>query len=406
MNTIGTKGIWAQENPQGTYSLINEEISLPAAVIKQSALTNNLNWMQKFADHHQVKLSPHGKTTMTADFFTEQLNAGAWGLTIATPAQAQVAANAGAENIIMANQLVGKANMAIIANLITEKQINYFCCVDSIANAQQLNTFFETRNMKLNVLIEMGVIGGRCGCRTPQEVEELAQFIADASALELHGIEVYEGVIHGDHAEQKIRDFLTTTINLVKTFKQQGLIQQSSPIITGAGSAWYDIVAETFSAHQDLTPIIRPGCYLIHDTGIYQDAQNAVMARAQNNSGFACELGGDLSSALEVWAYVISRPEAGTAIVGMGKRDVAFDAGLPIAEHGYRNGKAISIQGLTSIAVMDQHTFVTVADDCDLQVGDLIAFSTSHPCLTFDKWRYIAVCDDDYNVTRWVETSF
>lgn len=85
MNNIGTKGVWAQENPQGIYSLINEEISLPTAVIKQSALSNNLNWMQKFADHHQVKLSPHGKTTMTVDFFTEQLNAGAWGITIATP---------------------------------------------------------------------------------------------------------------------------------------------------------------------------------------------------------------------------------------------------------------------------------------------------------------------------------
>lgn len=142
MNNIGTKGVWAQENPQGIYSLINEEISLPTAVIKQSALSNNLNWMQKFADHHQVKLSPHGKTTMTVDFFTEQLNAGAWGITIATPAQAQIAAKAGAKNIIMANQLVGKANMAIIANLIEEQHVNYLCCVDSVANAHQLNTFF------------------------------------------------------------------------------------------------------------------------------------------------------------------------------------------------------------------------------------------------------------------------
>lgn len=406
MNNVGTKGVWAQENPQGIYSLINEEISLPTAVIKQSALNNNLNWMQKFADHHQVKLSPHGKTTMTADFFTEQLNAGAWGITIATPAQAQIAAKAGAKNIIMANQLVGKANMAIIANLIEEQHVNYLCCVDSVANVQQLNTFFEARNIKLNVLIEMGVTGGRCGCRTPEEVEKLAQVIANTPALTLQGIEVYEGVIHGDNAEQQIREFLTVAIDLVKVFKQQDLIQQVSPIITGAGSAWYDIVAETFSAHQDLTPIIRPGCYLIHDTGIYQDAQNAVMNRAKNNSGFACELGGDLSSALEVWAYVISRPEPGTAIVGIGKRDVAFDAGLPIAEHGYRDGKTISIEGLTSIAVMDQHTFVTVEEGCDLQVGDMIAFSTSHPCLTFDKWRYIAVCDDQYQVTRWVETSF
>lgn len=92
--------------------------------------------------------------------------------------------------------------------------------------------------------------------------------------------------------------------------------------------------------------------------------------------------------------------------MGLGKRDVAFDAGLPIAERGYRNGEPISVEGLVSTAVMDQHTFVEVNPDSDIEVGDMIAFSTSHPCLTFDKWRYIAICDDEYQVTNWVETCF
>jgi D-serine deaminase-like pyridoxal phosphate-dependent protein len=152
--------------------------------------------------------------------------------------------------------------------------------------------------------------------------------------------------------------------------------------------------------------IIRPGCYAIHDTGIYLDAQSKVLQRAQANQGYACELGGDLESALEVWAYVISRPEPTKLVVGLGKRDVAFDAGLPIAERGYRNGEAISVKGLTATAVMDQHTFVETDGSSEIEVGDMIAFSTSHPCLTFDKWRYIAISDDEHQVTNWVETCF
>ncbi|WP_086968968.1 amino acid deaminase [Vibrio coralliirubri] len=401
----GQKGRAVSQSENGIYRLVDEDISLPVAIIKQSALANNLNWMQSFADHHQVKLSPHGKTSMTPAFFRQQLQNGAWGITVATPAQAEVAAMAGAKRIIMANQLVGKTNMAIVEQLISEFDVDFYCCVDSSVNVQQLNQYFANTKQTLKVLIEFGVPGGRCGCRSPEEVLELAQTIQDTPALSLAGIEVYEGVIHGDNAEQDIRTFLKQALTSVESLASDGLIV-GQPIITGAGSAWYDVVAECLANLTDYLAIIRPGCYAIHDTGIYLDAQSKVLQRAQVNQGYACELGGDLESALEVWAYVISRPEPTKLVVGLGKRDVAFDAGLPIAERGYRNGKAISVKGLTSTAVMDQHTFVETDGSSEIEVGDMIAFSTSHPCLTFDKWRYIAISDDDHQVTNWVETCF
>ncbi|CAK3039136.1 D-serine dehydratase [Vibrio crassostreae] len=401
----GQKGRAISQSENGIYRLVDEDISLPVAIIKQSALTNNLNWMQSFADHHQVKLSPHGKTSMTPDFFRQQLENGAWGITVATPAQAEIAVMAGAKRIIMANQLVGKTNMAIIEQLISEFDVDFYCCVDSSVNVQQLNQSFSNKKQTLKVLIEFGVPGGRCGCRSPQEVLELAQTIQDTPALSLAGIEVYEGVIHGDNAEQDIRTFLNQALTSVESLASDGLIT-GQPIITGAGSAWYDVVAECLANLTDYLAIIRPGCYAIHDTGIYLDAQSKVLQRAQVNQGYACELGGDLESALEVWAYVISRPEPTKLVVGLGKRDVAFDAGLPIAERGYRNGEAISVKDLTSTAVMDQHTFLETDGSSEIEVGDMIAFSTSHPCLTFDKWRYIAISDDEHQVTKWVETCF
>ncbi|WP_415720795.1 amino acid deaminase [Photobacterium ganghwense] len=403
---VGTKGIWVNEKESGRYSLIHEEISLPAAVLRQSSLTNNLNWMQQFARHHQVQLAPHGKTTMTPALFEQQLAAGAWGITVATAPQAEVAVEAGAKHILMANQLVGKANIAMVRRLQQQHAVTFYCCVDSAENARQLSQAFEQGSQPLHVLIEYGVPGGRCGCRSEQDVVALAETIHTLPGLILCGIEVYEGVIHGANAEADIRAFLASAINTVEHLTERQLITRSQPVITGAGSAWYDVVAESFADHPHLLAIIRPGCYLIHDTGIYQDAQANVMARAKRNQGAACDLGGDLESALEIWAYVISRPEPGKAVIGMGKRDVAFDAGLPIPERGYRNGHALDIDGLKAIAIMDQHTFVEVPEGHDLSVGDMIAFSTSHPCLTFDKWRYLCVADEDYNVSQWVETLF
>lgn len=387
------------------YSLINEEVSLPAAVIQQSKLNNNLDWMQRFAQQHQVKLCPHGKTTMIPSLFRQQLEHGAWGITVATAAQAEVAASAGATQIIIANQLVGKVNMAIVANLIEQRGVNIYTCVDSTLNVKALGEYFAQRQIPLNLLIEYGVEGGRCGCRDQSQVLSLARFIQQQSHLILRGIEVYEGVIHGDNAEEMIRQFLNQALALTRALKQEALIADK-PMVTGAGSAWYDVVSECFSNLDDVEAIIRPGCYAIHDTGIYLAAQNKVMARAEKNQGVACDLGGDLQSSLEVWAHVLSRPESNRLVVGLGKRDVAFDAGLPTPERAYRNGQLISVGNAQTIAVMDQHAFIEIDSDNELNVGDIIAFSTSHPCLTIDKWRSIAICDDDYQVTHWVETCF
>ncbi|MEZ9523837.1 amino acid deaminase [Enterovibrio norvegicus] len=403
---IGTKGVWVEPKDSGQYSLLEEDISLPAAVISQAALTNNLTWMQTFADKNGVKLCPHGKTSMTPTLFKQQLANGAWGMTIATPAQAEVAVAMGAKNIIIANQLVGKANMASIAALQSENVVDIYCSVDSRQNVEQLSAFFSAKNQRMKVFVELGVSGGRCGVRGTEAAAELARYIHALPGVALAGVEVYEGVIHGDDMENRIRAFIEDTAQFCQSLNNEGLIDTPDTILTGAGSAWYDIVADVFSRYADLLPVIRPGCYVTHDSGIYRAAQEKVNARAKQRQGIAAQIEGDLQNALEVWAYVISLPEKGKAVIGLGKRDAAYDAGLPLAERGFRQGKAIDVSGLVATAVMDQHTFMDVPEHSDLQVGDILTFSTSHPCLTFDKWRYIALSDENCVVREWMTTQF
>jgi D-serine dehydratase len=42
----------------------------------------------------------------------------------------------------------------------------------------------------------------------------------------------------------------------------------------------------------------------------------------------------------------------------------------------------------------------------DLQVGDRVALGISHPCTTFDKWRWMAMIDDDGKVVDALTTCF
>ena len=89
------------------WNLLREDLSLPAAVLYEDRLKHNLAWMQEFIAAYGVQLAPHGKTTMAPRLFEMQLQGGAWGITLATAHQTQVAYTHGVRRVLMANQLVG-----------------------------------------------------------------------------------------------------------------------------------------------------------------------------------------------------------------------------------------------------------------------------------------------------------
>jgi len=382
------------------------DVSLPALVLHREALEHNIRWMQKFVSDSGAELAPHGKTSMTPALFRRQLEAGAWGLTVATAVQTRAAYAHGVRRVLMANQLVGKPNMALIADLLADPAFEFHCMVDHPDNVADLGAYFASRGVRLNVMIEYGIVGGRCGCRTEAEVLALAEAIGAQPALALTGIEGYEGVIHGDHAISGIRQFAASLVGLAMQLQDSGAFAIAKPIITASGSAWYDLIAESFEARNAqgrFLSVLRPGSYVAHDHGIYKEAQCCVLERRS-------DLHEGLRPALEVWALVQSMPEPGFAVIALGKRDVAYDAGLPVPLKRYKpeadlvTGDDVSACKVT--AVMDQHAFMTVAPGVELRVGDVIAFGTSHPCLTFDKWRVGCLVDEGLRVVELMETCF
>ncbi|TKC89829.1 amino acid deaminase [Trinickia terrae] len=390
------------------WNLLNEDVSLPAAVLYADRIEHNLKWMQAFVAEYGVKLAPHGKTTMAPQLFRRQLDTGAWGITLATAHQVRAAYLGGVQRVLMANQLVGKHNMAMIAELLTDPEFEFFCLVDSAEGVEQLGEFFGSVGKTLQVLIELGVPGGRTGVRDAAQRQAVLDAIArHPAALKLAGIELYEGVLK---EEQEVREFLRDAVATTRELASAGRFARTPAILSGAGSAWYDVVAEEFAQAQaagQIEVVLRPGCYLTHDVGIYKKAQTDIFAR----NPIARKMGEGLLPALQLWAYVQSIPEPDRAIIGMGKRDSAFDAGLPEPARHYRPGtdKPRNIgadEGWEVFGMMDQHAYLRIPPGADLKVGDMIAFDISHPCLTFDKWRQVLVVDPEYRVTEVIETFF
>src|SRR5664279_1656310 len=66
-------------------------LQTPLLTLDAVALRHNMNRLASWCAEHEVLLAPHGKTTMAPQLWSEQLNRGAWGISLANFAQLQVA---------------------------------------------------------------------------------------------------------------------------------------------------------------------------------------------------------------------------------------------------------------------------------------------------------------------------
>ncbi len=403
------------------WNVLRGDTSYPVALLKESALLHNLDWMRGFCTRHGAVLAPHGKTTMSPQLFGAQLANGAWGMTLATAAQVQVAYRFGVRRVLLANELVGATEIrAMLALMKDDPRFELVVLADSDSGVRRLSQAVLAAGLErpLPLLVELGLAGKRAGCRTPEQALALARAISLAPGLQLAGIEGYEGLLHGHDRQQAVRavqDYVAQLAALVRAADQEHLFGGAQIIVSAGGSAYFDLVARGFAGLHGLSrpvlPVLRSGCYLTNDHGFYQELTQDVDQREQLPSG--------LRPALEVWSMVLSRPEPDLAILGMGKRDASYDMTLPRPLYVHRPGQA-QVSGREEAVDLppgcrldkmnDQHAYLRLPPGdplcASLQVGDLVGCGISHPCTTFDKWPLLLVVDDAYTVRYAVNTFF
>lgn len=394
-----------------SWNVLKGDLPLPLAVVRRDALAHNLQWMQQFANARGIGLAPHGKTTMSPQLFQRQLDAGAWGLTFATVTQLRMGVTAGAQRCLIANQVLAPIDLQGIADLKhVHAGLRVVFLVDSVAQLQLIESWFavQTGVDPFEVLLEMGVPGARSGCRDHDQALALAVRLNASSAVKLVGIECYEGLAASGKTEEDepyAARLMQRMTDIAKACDAQNLFEHDEILITAGGSAIFDLVATHLTPRlsRPVRGLLRSGCYVTHDQGNYKRMMSAIASR------IGCADG--LHAALEVWAAVQSRPEPGLAILAVGKRDISYDQEMPSTLLFYKRSqrelhqapKDWKIAGLN-----DQHAYLRWTDSAHeaLQVGDLVCLGISHPCTTFDKWRWMPLVDENYTVCDAIVTCF
>jgi D-serine deaminase-like pyridoxal phosphate-dependent protein len=396
----------------------------PVLVLRDSALHHNVEAMAAYCAAAGVDLAPHGKTTMAPQLFARQLAAGAWAMTAATAGHLRAYRAFGVPRILLANELTDPAGIAwLAAELAADPGFECFVYADSLAGVQLLDEVLAAARpgRPLPVLVELGFDGGRTGCRTIEQALAVAAAVRATATLALAGAAGYEGGIGHECTPATLEQVAVFTRRLRELGAALEAMagQPDGLILTAGGSAYFDIVAAELSAGgwtgRGHRVVLRSGAYIAHDHGLYAGLTPGRRASFRPiEHGTAAPLDGQpprtgpaLRPAIELWAHVLSRPEPGLAVLGAGRRDVSFDAGLPVPLRvRKRGGTRASAAGMRVTRLDDQHAYLSVPPGSGLAPGDLIGLGISHPCTTFDKWRVIPVVDDAYRVIDAVHTFF
>ena len=240
--------------------------------------------------------------------------------------------------------------------------------------------------------MDRGGPGARTGARTLEQAVATARAVAATPHLRLAGVAGWEGSqrpIGGTPIAELVARLCDGLAETYRAADDLGLLDDAA-MVTCGGSSHTDIVVDRLGALRDLGAgiVIRSGCYLTHDDGLY--AGTSPLDRSRTPDG--------LRPALQAWGQVVSRPEPGLALLNMGKRDVPFDSGMPVPQHirGWAAEDAgTALSGAAITALNDQHAFLTLDPASDLRIGEIVRCGISHPCTAFDKWSVVAVVSDD-----------
>jgi D-serine dehydratase len=382
------------------------DLEYPALVLHEEQLVHNITTMADYCRHRGVELAPHAKTSLSPQLIRRQMEAGAWGATAAAAAQVRGLLAIGVPRILLANLLVDPVAIRwIVTHVLGEKDTGFCCYVDSVASVELLDRECGRAGPAgpLDVLLEVGYLGGRTGVRSLEEALAVARAVNQSKHLRLIGVAGFEGLMPGAATGEPagLEAYLESIAQTARELNAAGLFAAGrTPLVSAGGSSYFDRVVARLGPDCfgfSVQTVLRSGCYLTHDHGIYR--------RTSPLDGRGTPTGPRLQPAFELLASVLSRPEPSLVIVGFGRRDAPFDDQLPVVlgryGHDHRRSDA---PGVRVTKLNDQHAYLQVPENLQVHLGEVWSFGISHPCGAFDRWPAIPLVDHGHQITGAVTT--
>jgi len=339
------------------------DLPTPALVVDLDRVEANLRRGQANADAQGVDLRPHSKTHKGPRFAREQVAAGAPGICVAKLGEAELMADAGLDDLVMPNTVIGPDKAARAVAL--AQRVRFAIGVDHPAQVEQLAAAAAGAARPLEVLVEVDVGAGRGGAAAA-DVATLLRRIRDAGGLRARGVYAYEG-------------FTYTARDREELIARHDEAQRALLAAAESGRAWLDgderrggaPVVSLGSTPSLLAAVplragiseARPGTYLFND--LQQARWAAASGRWQDGLAHA---------AAHVLASVVS-VQGPRLILDAGSKALTSDRAVGHEGHGL-----LVDHGLTVARLSEEHGVVEGPGVERLRVGDKVRVLMNHVC--------------------------
>ena len=177
------------------------EIPSPSLLIYAERVEENIRRMIVLAGGTD-RLRPHIKTHKLAEVMRLQLALGITKFKCATVAEAEMAARAGAEGVLLAYQPVGPNIGRLIELSTLHPGVRFSCLADNAASINALAEAAARAKTRLEVLLDLDVGQHRTGV-APEAAFNLYRLITSLPALTPGGLHAYDGHIHDSDVAER-----------------------------------------------------------------------------------------------------------------------------------------------------------------------------------------------------------
>lgn len=333
-----------------------DDIETPAVLVDLDAMDQNIEDYASFASDHDVRLRSHIKTHKIPDLAHIQNNrSNGGGVVCQTLGEVEVMAQNGINDIYLSYQVVSTSKLDRLV-LLSEKVDSFATTVDGPGNIDPLQAAAERHDSVVTAVLEIDLGYGRTGVEPGDDAVEMAQYIKEAQNLEFGGVMCFEAHVKAESdsrsdLEEKCKSAMDEVAESVKSIEEAGV---NVPEVKVGGTA-----TSKFSGKHSVVTEINPGMYLFNDTG-------ELSIRSFELDKSDC--------ALSVLSTVISKPSPDRAVVDAGSKSISLDVDrMPIPKHR---------DDLSYVRASEEHGWLSLEDDTDVEVGDQIEFIIPHVCTT------------------------
>lgn len=343
-------------------------VDTPALFLDAGALKANIERMAGFFARRHCKLRPHFKSHKCTAIAKMQMKAGAVGITCAKLGEAEVVAEAGIRNILIANQIVGPLKIRRLIELC--RRADPMVAVDSADNVKMLSEMASAAGARIGVLVEVDVGMGRCGAAPGQPALELARRVTASAGLRFEGLQGYEG--HCVDLRDETELVKQTRASLKLLVETRRLIERSGlrvNLVSGGGTGTYTLTGDCEGVDE-----LQAGSYAAMDWW-YGDIRP------------------EFQQAMSILATVISRAKPSLVVIDVGRKGFGAEWGAPRVKN--LPGSQVASYG------SEEHLMISVPPDAAIKVGDRLEIIPSHGCTTSNLYSEFIVHENGSVTGKW-----